>query len=110
MTEKTKGVIAYLFGFIGGLIILLGYKDSTRETKVHAAQAITLSIAYFILNIAVSIFTSIIGLDFISGLLSLGYFVIVIIGVVKASKEEEFNIPIITENALKIFAKQIDGE
>lgn len=110
MTEKTKGVIAYLFGIIGGFIVLLGFKDSTRETKVHAAQAITLNIAYIIVSIIVSIIVNLTGIGFISSVVSIGYWVIVIIGAVKAYKEEEFNMPLITENALKIFAKQIDAE
>lgn len=109
MTEKTKGVIAYLFGLIGGLIILFGYKDSTRETKVHAAQAITLWIAYFILNIAASLIANATGLGLVSTVVNLGYWVIAIMGCVKAYNEQEYTLPIITENALKIFAKQIDG-
>lgn len=104
MNEKTKGVIAYLFGWIGGLIILLGYKDSEKQTKLHAAQAIVLSIVYMILNFAIAFMPVI--RDF-SWVLSTGYFVIAIIGAVKANKLEEYNLPIITDLASKWFAKQI---
>ena len=40
MSEKGKGVLAYIFTWIGGLIVLYGMKDNERNTKIHAAQAI----------------------------------------------------------------------
>lgn len=106
MSEKTKGVIAYLFGWLGGLIILLGYKDSEEQTKLHAAQAIVLSVVYIVLNTAISFIPVV--KDF-AGILSIAYFVIAIIGAVKANKLEEYNLPVITELANKWFEKQIKG-
>lgn len=106
MSEKTKGVIAYLFGWLGGLIILLGYKNSEEQTKLHAAQAIVLSVAYMVLNIVISFIPVVRNF---SGLLSIAYFVIAIVGAVKANKLEEYNLPVITELANKWFEKQIRG-
>ena len=40
MSEKGKSILAYIFTWIGGLIVLYGMKDNTRNTKMHAAQAI----------------------------------------------------------------------
>ncbi|MDO5555451.1 MAG: DUF4870 domain-containing protein [Clostridia bacterium] len=105
MNEKTKGVIAYLFGWVGGLIILLGYKDSQKETKVHAAQAIVLSVAYMIISFAIAFIPVV---NKISWILSPLYFVLAIIGCVKAYNLQEYNLPIISEQAKKIFAKQIE--
>ena len=107
MNEKTKGVIAYLFGWIGGLIILLGYKDSEQRTKIHAAQSIVLSIAYCIISFAINFVPYI---NKLSWVLSPIYFIIVIIGAVKAYHDEDFTIPIITEQATKIFDKQINNK
>lgn len=106
MSEKTKGIIAYLFGWIGGLIILLGYKNSEEQTKLHAAQAIVLSVAYIVLNIVISFIPVVRNF---SGLLSIAYLVIAIVGAVKANKLEEYNLPVITELANKWFEKQIKG-
>lgn len=106
MNEKTKGVIAYLFGWLGGLIILLGYKDSEEQTKLHAAQAIVLSVAYIILNMAMSFIP--VAKDF-SWILSTAYLALAIIGIVKANKLEEYNLPVITDLANKWFEKQIKG-
>lgn len=105
MSEKTKGVIAYIFGWLGGLIILLGYKDSEKGTKVHAAQAIVLSIAYMILSIVIG-FVPII--NKFGGLLGILYLVLVIIGAVKANKLEEYELPVISDLAKKWFDKQIN--
>lgn len=105
MNEKTKGVIAYLFGWIGGLIVLLGFKDSSKETKTHAAQAIVLSIAYIVISFAISFVPY---LNKLSWILSPAYFVLAIIGCVKAYKEQEYNIPVISDLAKKWFDKQIN--
>ena len=37
MSEKGKCILAYIFTWIGGLIVLFGIKDNTRNTKIHAA-------------------------------------------------------------------------
>ena len=39
--EKTKSVLAYIFGLIGGLIVLM-MKGSEKRTKICAAQSITI--------------------------------------------------------------------
>jgi len=107
MNEKTKGVIAYLFGWLGGLIILFGYKDSERGTKVHAAQAIVLSVAYMILLAVIRIIP---GIRLLSGLLGIFYLVLAIIGMVKANRLEEYELPVISDLAKNWFAKYIDEE
>ena len=54
MNEKTKGVVAYIFGWITGLIVLFGFKDNTKNTKMHAAQAIVIGILYFAITMVYS--------------------------------------------------------
>ena len=49
MSEKGKGVLAYIFTWIGGLIVLYGMKDNERNTKIHAAQAIVIGIGYMVI-------------------------------------------------------------
>ena len=104
MSEKTKGVIAYLFGWLGGLIVLFGYKDSEKLTKVHAAQAITLSLIYMIINMVIGFIPVV---KYFSYVLSPLYLVLAIIGIVKANKQEEYEIPLVSDLAKKWFAKQI---
>lgn len=106
MSEKSKGVIAYLFGCIGGLTIILGYKNSEEQTKLHAAQSIVLSIAYIILNTAISFIPVV---NKFSWILSTAYFIIAVVGAVKANKLEEYKLPVITDLANKWFEKQIKG-
>ena len=53
MDDKGKGIIAYVFGLIGGLIVLLAFKkDNNKKTTIHACQSITISIAVLAVNIA----------------------------------------------------------
>ena len=49
MSEKSKSVLAYVFTWIGGLIVLYGIKDNQRNTKIHAAQAIVIGIGYMLI-------------------------------------------------------------
>lgn len=49
--EKTKSVLAYIFGLIGGLIVLM-MKGSEKRTKICAAQSITIALIYYIVRVA----------------------------------------------------------
>ena len=49
MSEKGKAILAYIFTWVGGLIVLFGIKDNERNTKIHAAQAIVIGIGYMVL-------------------------------------------------------------
>lgn len=106
MSEKGKCIIAYLFGWIGGLIVLYALKDNEKNTKFHAAQAIVLSLGYSILNVAYSFvpFT----IPFFSTALWVIYIIGIIMGIVKASKEEDPELPVIGGIAKSIFDKKIE--
>ena len=51
MSEKGKAILAYIFTWVGGLIVLFGIKDNEKNTKLHAAQAIVIGVAYMIILI-----------------------------------------------------------
>ena len=109
MTENTKGVLAYIIPILG-IIFLFTDKETSREIKVHYAQAAVLMVADIILSFVAGFIAGLTGIGLVSSLVNIGYVVIMIIGAVKVYRNEEYNLPVITENALKIFAKQIDAE
>ena len=99
MSEKTKSILAYLFGWVGGLIVLLGMKDSSRNTKFHAAQSIVISVA-----------TIIIGFIPVVNFLSIAGVVFMILGIIKATKEnEDPKLPLIGDLTENLFGKMING-
>ena len=106
MSEKGKAILAYIFTWVGGLIVLFGMKDNERNTKIHAAQAIVIGIGYMIL---VAIYRFIpIYIPFFSKIIYGLYIVCVIIGIVKANKEEDPELPIVGGIAKSIFGKKIE--
>jgi len=107
MQEKHKGLLAYLFGWIGGLIILYGCKDNTKLTKFHACQAITLSLTSMVVSLVLGFIPYV---KYAANIISLLIFVAQIIGMAKAYKEEEFEIPVISDLTRNIFKKQLDEE
>lgn len=106
MTEKGKSILAYIFGWIGGLIVLFAIKDNEKGTKFHAAQAIVLSVGYFILRIAYSLIP--IYIPFFSTALWIVYIVGIIMGIAKVNKEENPELPVIGGIAKSIFGKMIE--
>ncbi len=104
MTDKTKGVLAYIFSFIGGLIFLLS-KDSSRNVKMHAAQSIVIFLGYLILTVAYSFIP--VYIPFFSTILYGVYIVAIVFGIVKVCKEEDPELPIIGDLAKKMFGNQI---
>ena len=105
MSEKGKAILAYIFGWIGGLIVLFAIKDSERNTKIHAAQSIVISLGYMLIRIIYSFIP--ITIPFFSTILWGIYAVAIIVGIVNAAKEQEPEIPVIGDVAKSIFAKTI---
>lgn len=106
MSEKGKCILAYIFTWIGGLIVLFVIKDNERNTKIHAAQAIVIGIGYMII---VGVYRFIpIYIPFFSKMIYGLYAVCVIIGIVKANKEEDPELPVVGGIARSIFGKKID--
>lgn len=106
MSEKGKCILAYLLGWIGGLIVLFALKNNEKNTKFHAAQAITLSAGYTIISVIYSFIPIII--PFFSIALWVLYIIAIIMGIAKVNKEENPELPIVGELAKKIFSKKIE--
>lgn len=107
MSEKGKAILAYIFTWVGGLIVLFGMKDNTKNTKIHAAQAIVIGIGYMIIY-AIYRFIPVY-IPFFSTIIYALYVVLVIIGIIKASKEDDPELPVVGKIAMSIFSKKIDG-
>lgn len=106
MSEKGKAILAYIFSWIGGLIVLFGMKDNTRNTKIHAAQAIIIGVGYMII-LAVYEFIPIY-IPLFSTLIYGLYIVLVVIGIIKATKDESPELPVVGNIAMSLFGKKID--
>lgn len=106
MSEKAKCILVYLLGWIGGIIVLFAIKENKRNTKFHAAQAIVLSAGYSIIFMIYSFIP--IYIPFFSTVLWAIYIIGIIMGIAKANKEENPELPVIGNLARSIFGKKID--
>ena len=99
MNEKTKQILAYVFGPIAGLIFFL-LNDSSKETKYHAAQSMTIGALAFLLSFIpiVNIFVGIAALVF------------AILGIIRAVNEEDPKIPLISNLVDLVFSKEFAKE
>jgi uncharacterized membrane protein len=96
---KTISALAYLFGFVSGVIVLLIRKEA--EVKFHAWQSILLGAAMFLLNIVLVT----LGMDIFSGLISTAGFVLYVVLIVKTYTGQKWVLPIIGEQAEKLANK-----
>ncbi len=106
MSEKGKAILAYVLTWIGGLIVLYGMKDNTKNTKIHAAQAIVIGIGYtavFAIYRIIPIY-----IPFFSTIVYGLYIVLIIIGIVKANNNENPELPVIGQIAMSLFEKKIN--
>ncbi len=106
MNEKGKAILAYIFTWVGGLIVLFGVKDNEKNTKIHAAQAIVIGLGYMILVVVYRIIP--VYIPFFSTILYGLYAVCIIIGIVKVSKDDNPELPVVGDIAKSIFGKKID--
>lgn len=106
MSEKGKCILAYLLGWIGGLVVLFAMKDNEKNTKFHAAQSIVLSGGYCILTIIYRYIPVVI--PFFSTALWILYIIGIIMGIAKANKGEDPELPVIGGLAKSIFSQKIE--
>lgn len=103
MSEKVKCILAYLLGWVGGLVVLLAFKDNEKNTKFHAAQAIVLSVGYDIILVLYAFIP--ISIPFLTTALWVLYIVCVVMGIAKANKEEKPELPVIGNVTKSVFSK-----
>ena len=109
MNQNVRGVLAYIFGIIGAAIVLAAYKDNEPRTKFNCYQSLTISIISIVSGIVLSILANFLSFfSFVSWIISLLLFACCIIGAVKAYKEQDVELPVISDLTRKIFAKQLD--
>lgn len=105
MDDKAKGIISYVFGWIGGLIVLLAFKDNNKKTTIHACQSIIASAAVFVIN---TIYRYIpIYIPFFSTVMWALQIIVLIVGIIKVVNNEEAELPVLGNLAKSIFAKKI---
>ncbi len=103
LDPKIAGLLAYLFGWLGGLIIFLIEKDN-KTVRFHGLQSVVLFISFgiiwFVLIFLVSIMSvvsEVLGLlfGFLIPIVGLGFFILWIVLMVKAYNLEMYKVPII---------------
>lgn len=104
MEQKVRGLLAYLFGWIGGLIVLFALKDNNDQTKFNACQSIVISVSSWVITFVVGFIPYV---RTLSGIISLLFFVMSVIGMIKAYKEEDYELPVISDLTRNIFKKQL---
>ena len=114
MGSKGKGVLSYVLGWLGGLIVLFGMKDNTKNDVRHAGQAIIVSGADIAFSIVLSVINGALyamagfSIPFVGTLVSILCFALRIIGLVKVLKDDpDPKLPVVGDLAEQWFAKQI---
>ena len=99
MSPNVAAGLSYVLGWVTGLIFFLMEKQN-RFVRSNAMQSIILSAAYTMFYIFISIASAVLPfLGYISGLVSLGMFVIWIILLVNAFQGKYFKLPVIGDYA-----------
>ena len=95
--------LAYVFGIIVPLVILLSDMKKSRYMRFHAFQSLFLAAVWIVAVILVSILSMIPGLRIIAllifPLIGLAILVLCIVLAVKAYNKEELELPVITQMA-----------
>lgn len=103
LEPNVAALLAYLFGWVGGLVFFLIEKDN-KFVRFAAMQSIVFNVAgvaaYFLLMVVTGIFAVVTnGIGALLGLLApivwVGYIVVWIMLMVKAYQNEEWELPII---------------
>lgn len=108
MQEKYKGPLAYLLGWLGGVIVLCAFKDNTKLTKFHACQAITLSIINLVVAIILGIISAFVPfIGYVGYIVNILLLVAMAFGIAKSYKEEDCQLPVISDLTRSIFKKKL---
>ncbi len=99
MDEKTKQILAYVFGPIGGLVFFL-LNDSSKETKYHAAQSLVIGVIAFVLAF----------IPYLYFLVGPAALVFLVLGIIRVVNEEDPKLPGVSNIVDAIFAKEFGKE
>ncbi|WP_321430033.1 DUF4870 domain-containing protein [uncultured Methanolobus sp.] len=99
VSENIAGLIAYVFGFITGIVLLVIEKEN-KFVRFHAAQSTVLFGAIFIVNIVLGFIPFLGGL--IGYILSIVALILWLILMFKAFSGEMYRLPMIAEYADKL--------
>jgi uncharacterized membrane protein len=106
MDKKTLALVSYIFTPIGWLISYFSYKGQEKDSFVayHLKQSFGLFITWLVIWVAMWILMAILAMislrlavavSWIYTLISLGFLVLMIIGIINANSGEEKPLPII---------------
>ena len=107
MDNNGKGLLSYLLGWIGGLIVLLAFKDNDKKATTHACQSITMSIAVLAVNIIYMFLP--ISIPFFTRIVWAFQIVVIIIGIIKVVNDDDPQIPVLIDITKMIFGSKIDA-
>lgn len=97
MNKKTASIVSYIT-IIGWLISYFSTKDQQRDSlvKFHLKQSFGLAIVTIFFNIVTTIIAIVIpAIATILSLVGLVFFILMIIGIINANKEQETPLPVI---------------
>ncbi len=105
-SDLGKGLISYLLGWIGGLIVISAMKNNTKNDIMNAAQGIVISIANIVVSIASAFVSNYI--PFFSLGVSILFLTITIIAIVNVINDKDPKLPVIGDIAESMFAGQLE--
>lgn len=106
MEQKIRGLLAYLFAWVGGLIILFAFKDNNEQTKFNCCQSIVSSAAFMIIAFVIG-FIPFIGW-IIAWAADILMVIIAVIGMIRAYNEQDFEVPVIANITKSIFKSVLE--
>lgn len=96
LKPNIAGALAYVLGFVSGIIIYLISKD--KFAKFHALQSIMFSLAVYVVHYMIGFLP---GSYMLQSLVNLASLILFIFLVVKAYKGEKYKLPVIGDIAEK---------
>ncbi len=103
LDQRICVLLAYLFGWLGGLIFFIVEKQN-KVVRFHAMQSILLSAVYIVLMIALTIlsFIPFLGIIFnlVNLLVSLGFLALIIVLIAFSFQGKQIKLPFIGDMAL----------
>ncbi len=104
ITDNVAGTLCYVLGFVTGIIFLVLEPYNRNKTiRFHAFQSIFLSVAVFVINVAVTILAMLTAgiLGLLMPLIALGIFVLWVVLLLKTYQGQKIVLPIIGPMAEK---------